>query len=156
MKIASLILTLPVLAFGQYSSEKNILTFSDQQEEALSYIEQGSPLDNDFDHSDSLSLFEINEEDESLILWVPEGLATEEFIELFDQKSDPVCERFEDVFTYEMPGYGEGMHWMPTYEKIAEEKRRLFNRPKVIESTPQSQSSKKDLAKKEVERRLKS
>lgn len=156
MKIASLILTLPVLAFGQYSSGKDILTFSDQREEALRHIEQESPFDDGFDTTDSLSLLEIDEEDESLIPWVSGDLATEEFTDIFDRKSDPVHEEFEDVFAYEMPGYGEGVHCMPTYEKVTEERRRLFNRPKVVESNPESQSSKRDLAKKETESHSKS
>lgn len=146
MKQILILAALPIVAYCQ-SARSDLFTFSEKEDEYLHHIEVEMEPEETFDQTQSLSLLEIDEGDESLIPWSAEDLACDDFDIRLERRAAEIYEEFEDVFAYEMPCYGEGIPCKPTYEKVTEERKRLFHRPKVIESTPQKKEAHRPVAK---------
>ncbi len=146
MKQLLILALLPIAVYGG-QAKSDLFSFSERGDEYLHHIEVEVEAEEAFDETQSLSLLEIDESDESLIPWSAESLACDDFTDLLDRRAAEVYEEFEDVFAYETPCYGEGVACKPTYEKVTEERRRLFQRPKVVESAPPVQEVKRPVAK---------
>lgn len=134
MKLTSLILLAPALVFSQWS-EKEMVIFSEKPDEILSHLEQDADLEEDVGvDNDGHSLFEIKEDKESLIPWLSDDISFQDLSGFIEDDADAINEEFEDAFTYEVPYYQERVRRMPTYERVTDDRRRLFNRRKIAKT----------------------
>ena len=100
----------------------------------------------DFD-SQSLSLFEMDERDASLIPWSSDRLASEDFTSFIEQRAHEINEEFDDAFAYELY---DNRDLEPTFENVSKEKHHLFGRPKVVQSKPDAEEKRKSETKSQI------
>lgn len=105
-------------------AENGLFDVAPIAEESPHFVQEEADFE---DMNQGLTLLEMDERDPLLLPWDPDELIAGEYREALKKKSVEKSEEVEDVFTYELSGQIE-----PTYEKISEEKKRLFQPPKVV------------------------
>lgn len=120
---------MPIVAFGAKKAD-DIFNIEDTSEQSLLHFAFDT---DDFTSSESgLSLLEIDEQDESLLPWEIDDLASDEISSFIEQRATDIAEEFDDVFAFDLPSpKGETE---PSFEQISREKRNLFAKPRVVAS----------------------
>ncbi|NGX60183.1 MAG: hypothetical protein KR126chlam3_01352 [Chlamydiae bacterium] len=159
-----LIALLPIAAVGAECDE-DLFYVAGESDQIVSHIgfdaeedyeknlsEAMGSIEIEYEYDSGLSLLEIDERDESLLPWAIEGFAGEDISSYVDRKAKEVTEEFEDVFAFEIPSRGTDNVFEPTFERVPEEKRSLFGRPRVVpskEDKQQETASQQDDAERE-------
>lgn len=159
-----LIALLPIAAVGAECDE-DLFYVADESDQIVSHIgfdaeedyeknlsEAMGSIEIEDEYDSGLSLLEIDERDESLLPWAIEGFAGEDISSYVDRKAKEVTEEFEDVFAFEIPSRGTDNVFEPTFERVPEERRSLFGKPRVVpskEDKQQETASQQDGAERE-------
>lgn len=152
------------------SLEKSFFNIKKDNEQALDHIALDSEevFENDFlDESETSkedhighSLLEIDEKDESLLPWIEENLLEEGLEEdmnaYVQKKAKEIAHECDDVFSYEFFSEGQQESYRPTFERIPEEKKSIFVKPKLVpikEEKISEETSSKVLREKEAKKK---
>ena len=87
---------------------------------------------------EGLSLWEVDETDESLLPWGIELSSQDEFSNFIEKRAQEINEEFEDVFVLEHGQQKQANPYLPTIEKGSTKRREgLGGRPKVVQAQPE-------------------
>jgi len=81
-------------------------------------------------NTEGLSLMEMDEQDESLVPWALDTLASEDVSSYIEGRALELSEEFDDVYAYGLPA--DRSAFEPTYEKVPEMEKKLFSRPRIV------------------------
>ena len=121
---------MPIVAFGAKKTD-DLFYIEDASKQPLLHIAFDAEDDFSSDESE-LSLLEIDEQDESLLPWEIDDLASDEISSFIEQRASDISEDYDDVFAFDLPSPKGEVE--PTLERISKEKRNLFAKPRIVAS----------------------
>lgn len=126
-----LIAILPVIT--SLYGESDFFYVAEESEDALFQLgleAQEDLMEVDDYNTEGLSLIEMDEQDESLIPWALDTLASEDVSSYIEERALELTEEFDDVYAYGLPQ--ERSAFEPTFEKVPEMEKKLFSRPRIV------------------------